>query len=60
MYAFRKPFSVGTFAVPGVSFMPEIDYKVLLIISQVIGYTLSKFIGIKVVSELEGNYRGSG
>jgi len=28
------------------------DYKALLIISQVIGYALSKFIGIKVISEM--------
>jgi MFS family permease len=29
-----------------------IDYKILLITSQVIGYTVSKLIGIKVVSEI--------
>ena len=58
MYAFRKPFAVGTFTglveLPG---LPPMDYKILLIISQVIGYCLSKFIGIKVVSELSPNKR---
>lgn len=58
MYAFRKPFSVGTFQVPGLDFLPDLDYKILIIISQVIGYTLSKFLGIKIVSEMKGNNRG--
>lgn len=53
MYAFRKPFAVGTFegqVDPG--FMPPIDYKIVLIVSQVLGYTCSKFLGIKVISEM--------
>ena len=53
MYAFRKPFAVGTFEgvalVPG---LPEMDLKILYIVAQVIGYASSKFLGIKVVSEL--------
>lgn len=49
MYAFRKAFSVAQFE--GMQVM-GIDYKILLITSQVIGYTLSKFIGIKVVAEI--------
>lgn len=58
MYAFRKPFSVGRFeGDAGLSFLPEMDYKIVLIISQVLGYTLSKFIGIKVVSELDRSKR---
>ena len=43
MYAFRKPFSAGTF--DGLAIW-GIDYKILLIISQLIGYTLSKYLGI--------------
>jgi hypothetical protein len=35
-----------------------IDYKILLVSSQVIGYTLSKFLGIKIVSEMKFKYRG--
>jgi len=49
MYAFRKPFSVG-FYQQGEWF--GVDYKVILILSQVLGYMLSKFIGVKVVSSM--------
>jgi MFS family permease len=49
MYAFRKAFSVAQF--DDMQFF-GIDYKILLITSQVIGYTVSKLIGIKVVSEI--------
>ncbi|MEM1138156.1 MAG: DUF5690 family protein, partial [Bacteroidota bacterium] len=35
-----------------------IDYKILLIVAQVIGYTLSKFLGIKIVSEAGTKSRG--
>jgi len=49
MYAFRKPIAAGNFAEYAYW---GIDLKTLLIIAQVIGYTLSKFIGIKVVSEM--------
>ncbi len=54
MYAFRKPFTAATFE--GLSLW-GIDYKILLIISQVFGYTISKFLGIKIVSELPPNKR---
>ena len=54
MYAFRKPFTVATFE--DLSFA-GVDYKIVLIIAQVLGYMLSKFIGIKVISELQPNKR---
>lgn len=54
MYAFRKPFAVATFE--GLSYW-GVDYKILLIISQVLGYMLSKFIGVKVISELRPEQR---
>jgi len=54
MYAFRKPFSVATFE--GLEVF-HIDYKIILIIAQVLGYVLSKFIGIKVISELKASQR---
>jgi MFS family permease len=54
MYAFRKPFTVATFE--GIQVF-GIDYKILLIIAQVIGYVISKFIGIKIISELKSNQR---
>jgi Family of unknown function (DUF5690) len=51
MYAFRKPFSAATFeSVAGWHFV--LDYKIALVIAQVVGYALSKMIGIKVISEL--------
>lgn len=57
MYAFRKPFAAGTFED---LFLWGIDYKIVLIIAQVLGYTLSKFIGIKVVSEMKPHQRVMG
>ncbi|HKO81625.1 MAG TPA: DUF5690 family protein, partial [Chitinophagaceae bacterium] len=50
VYAYRKPFTVATFE--GISFW-GISYQTLLIISQVIGYMLSKFYGIKFIAELK-------
>ncbi len=50
VYAFRKPFTAGTFE--GLHFL-GINYKVCLVISQAIGYTLSKFYGIKFIAELK-------
>ncbi|WPP50146.1 DUF5690 family protein [Catalinimonas niigatensis] len=54
MYAFRKPFAVATFSDLSLW---GIDYKIWLITAQVFGYTLSKFLGIKIVSEMSGNRR---
>ena len=54
MYAFRKPFAVGEYA--GLSLW-GMDYKIVLVISQVIGYTVSKFIGIRVIAEMERHRR---
>ena len=49
MYAFRKPFTAGEFADVSIG---DIAYKTILVASQVAGYTISKFIGIKVISEM--------
>lgn len=54
MYAFRKSFSVGLFE--GIYYL-GLDFKSLLIITQSIGYMLSKFIGIKFISELKKGHR---
>ena len=49
MYAFRKPLTVATFA--GVDLHPlGLDYKSALVIMQVIGYAVSKFFGIRIIS----------
>lgn len=50
IYAYRKPFTVATFE--GISFF-GVSYQSLLIISQGLGYMLSKFWGIKFISELK-------
>ena len=53
MYAIRKPFSAGTFeGLVAVPFVGDVKYKIVLVISQLLGYTLSKFLGIKIVSEM--------
>lgn len=57
MYAFRKPFTAATYAdVPG--WQGLVDFKIALVIAQVAGYALSKFIGVKVVSEMAASRRG--
>ena len=54
MYAFRKPFTAATFDGPE---MFGLGLKTVLVLAQLLGYTLSKFIGIKVVSEMRNEYR---
>jgi hypothetical protein len=54
MYAFRKPFSVATF--DGLSYA-GINLKILFVIAQLVGYTLSKFAGIRIISEMKTHHR---
>lgn len=55
MYAYRKAFTAALFAeIP----IWGVDYKVVLVIAQVFGYMLSKFYGIKYVSQLGQHRRG--
>jgi len=54
MYAFRKPFNAGTYQ--GHTFL-GLHYKSMLVIAQVLGYMVSKFIGIKIISELKASRR---
>lgn len=49
MYAVRKAFAAGTYE--GTAWL-GIDGKTWLITAQIIGYTLSKYIGIRVVAEI--------
>lgn len=56
MYAFRKPFTATGYE--DVADMWGLKFKSAIVIAQVIGYTLSKFIGIKVVSEMGRSRRG--
>lgn len=55
MYAFRKAFAAGIFEGEQIF---GIDYKVCLVITQMVGYMLSKFYGIKFISESSTKKRG--
>jgi MFS family permease len=57
IFALRKTFGVATYENMSVG---GVDFKVWMVIFQVIGYMLSKFIGIKVVSELGAHARAKG
>jgi hypothetical protein len=52
MYSFRKPFTAigydGAFELGGLT----IDWKTGFVLAQLLGYLSSKFIGIKVISEM--------
>jgi MFS family permease len=54
MYGIRKPFTAAEFG--GLTIF-GMDYKAILVITQVAGYALSKFVGIKVVSEMKRSSR---
>lgn len=57
MYAFRKPFTAATFDGGTVWGLGE---KTVLVTSQVLGYTLSKFVGIRVIAEMPPGRRAVG
>ena len=54
VYALRKPFTAASFE--NAEFF-DLDYKVVVTISQILGYVISKFIGIKLISELKAEER---
>lgn len=54
MYGFRKGFTAGTY--DGLEF-GDIKFKTAMILAQVAGYMLSKFGGIKFISELKPGKR---
>lgn len=56
VYAFRKPFTVGIFA-DGPKIL-GLAFKDALVISQVLGYMMSKFYGIKFIAEMKKIGRG--
>lgn len=56
IFGFRKSFTVATF--DGIE-VAGYSYKTLLVISQVLGYLLAKFYGIKYISELKRTGRGA-
>lgn len=52
MYAFRKPFAAASFDGAVQLLGTTLHSKIAFILAQVLGYTTSKFLGIKVVSEM--------
>jgi hypothetical protein len=54
VYAFRKPFTAGTFE--GLTLW-GVDYKIVLVIAQVFGYAASKGLGIRLISETAPHQR---
>ena len=51
MYAFRKPFAAATYE--GLEFLGTgLTLKATFLISQIIGYTISKYLGCKYCSEI--------
>lgn len=57
MYGFRKPFTAASFADLSLW---GIGYKTVLVSAQVFGYTVSKFLGIKVIAEITPKRRAAG
>jgi hypothetical protein len=53
MYGFRKPFTAAAFS--GEEW--PAGFKAWLVTAQVLGYTISKFIGIRVISEMPPDCR---
>ncbi|WP_057940325.1 DUF5690 family protein [Algoriphagus resistens] len=56
MYAVRKAFLAGQYLDIGFY---GLDFKTVLVISQVMGYMFSKFVGIKLVSEMTSAKRAT-
>lgn len=54
VYALRKPYTAAAF--DGMEIF-NMDYKVAVTIAQIIGYVISKCIGIKLISELKKEER---
>ena len=54
MYGIRKPYTAGAYT--GITQF-GISYKVVLVTAQVIGYMISKFIGIRFIAEIDRTKR---
>ncbi len=57
MYAFRKPFTAAAFDSTTLWGLGE---KTVLVMAQVLGYMASKFIGIRVIAEMQPQRRAFG
>jgi MFS family permease len=56
VYAFRKPIAATTFT--GRTLFGEVELKTGFLIAQVIGYAISKYVGVKLCSEVGNSRRG--
>lgn len=54
VYGFRKPFAAASFSG---EFLWGIQFKIVLVLAQVAGYALSKFIGIRLIGGLDEKQR---
>lgn len=54
MYAFRKPFNAATYEGQSIG---GLHFKSALVVAQLVGYLISKFIGIRVISEMPAGRR---
>ena len=54
VYGFRKPFTAARFADVGAL---GLGYKEIVVLAQVSGYTISKFLGIRVIAEMRPERR---
>ncbi|MCB1127830.1 MAG: hypothetical protein KDM81_15155 [Verrucomicrobiae bacterium] len=52
MYGLRKPFTAATYEAEGMAAGLGTGFKAWLVTAQVLGYTLSKIVGIKVIAEM--------
>jgi hypothetical protein len=61
MYAFRKPFAAASYRDAGGNDLQlwetGVGLKTALVISQIVGYAASKFLGIKFCSEIRREHR---
>lgn len=56
MYAFRKPFAAASYGLVA-GWDHALDFKIAIVIAQVLGYATAKFIGIRVISGMQPTYR---
>ncbi len=54
MYAFRKPFAAASFEGDGYA---GVELKTVFVVAQVVGYTASKYLGVRIVSEVRRRQR---
>jgi hypothetical protein len=58
MYGLRMPFKVATYSTVAPVF-GGVGFKTLLLVSQVIGYTISKFVGIGLIAGIKPHRRAA-